>query len=332
MILSVLQYGGIIGLIAFSAFFSGSETGFYRLSRFRLRLGVEQKRPFYHTLFNLVRDGQSLVIALLIGNNLTNYLLTSLVTLMFVQRLPDQHQAELYTTAILTPVLFVFGEMIPKILFYHWADVLIPRLTWLLWSAYRFFTLIGAVAALRWLSDRLTSLLQLKADTAAAVAATQRHQVSQIIHETREEGLLSDTQRKMIERLLQIPHVLVHTLMIPDQKVEKVGVQSSRQMLLEHLSRSSHARQPVYKEDGTIYGYILLYEVLGSEQDFSDLRSFVRPIVMLEPTCSAIDAMNILCQKREKIALIQAPQSKQSLGIITLTDLVEELTGEFSAA
>jgi CBS domain containing-hemolysin-like protein len=332
MMASFLLYGSIVGLIALSAFFSGSETGFYRLSRFRLRLGVEQKRPFFRTLSNLIREGQSLVMAILIGNNLVNYLLTSIVTLIFFRRLSDQRLAELYTTVLVTPILFVFGEMIPKILFYHWADILIPRLTWLLWFSHKVFTLTGAVAALRWLSDRITRLFHLSSDTATAVDATQRHQVSQIIHETREEGLLSDVQREMIERLLKIPNVLLQSLMIPIRDVEKIVVQTNRSMLLKHLAETVHALQPVFLPGGEVIGYVSIYDVLGGEQEFSDLRSFVRPIVPLAPTCSAIDAMNTLCRKREKIALIQSPQSKQPLGIITLTDLVEELTGELSAS
>jgi len=332
VILTVLQYSGIISLVALSAFFSGSETGFYRLSRFRLRLGVEQKRPFYKTLAELVRHGKTLVLAILIGNNLVNYLLTSLVMVLMTPRLVNPHLAEFYATILLTPVIFVFGEMIPKVLFYHWTDVLIPRLTWLLWLTHRAFTLTGAIATMQWLSDRLTRLLGLEADTAVAVDATQRHQVFQIIHETREEGLLSDLQWEMIERLLHIPNVSVQSLMTPLKEVEKVGLQTSRQMLLGHLAGTSYTRQLVVDNQGDVCGYVPIYEVLGSQQEFADLCSFVRPIISLEPTCLAIDAMNTLCQKREKIALIQTSQSSPPLGIITLTDLVEELTGELAAS
>jgi CBS domain containing-hemolysin-like protein len=330
MILNLLMFCIIVLLVILSAFFSGSETGFYRLSRFRLRLGVEQNRPFYATLFRLVRDGQSLVMSILVGNNLVNYLLTSIVTVLLFGRLRDQGMGVLYTTLLVTPVLFVFGEMIPKILFYHWADYLIPRLTWLLWFTHKAFTLTGAVGALQWVSDRLSRLFRLGADTAAAVDATQRHQVSQIIHETREEGLLSHVQREMIERLLKIPNVPVQKVMTPFGKAKKVSVQTSRQALLGHLAESSFARQPVCALDGTVLGYIAIFEVLGGEQDFADLQGYVRPMIKLEPTHSAIDAINLLCRKREKIALVQSAQSKQPLGIITLTDLVEELTGELA--
>jgi len=330
MIGSVFLFGGIALLIAASAFFSGSETGLYRMSRFRLRLGVEHRKPFYATLFKLVRDGRSLMISILIGNNLVNYLLTSLVMVLMIEHISDQRLAELYTTALLTPVLFVFGEMIPKIILYHHADRLTPRLTPLLWLVHRAFSRTGVAGALRWLSDGLSRLFRLGGDAAAAVDATQRHQVFQIIHETREEGLLSRTQREMIERLLQIPNVPIHTVMTPFEQVDTVSVQMSRRDLLDHLIHTSFVRQPVCGPDKSVIGYISIYEVLGGEDDFSDLRAFVQPLVQLEATCSAIDAMNILCRKREKIALVQSPQTGQPLGIVTLTDLVEELTGELA--
>ncbi|HDS83797.1 MAG TPA: DUF21 domain-containing protein [Phycisphaerales bacterium] len=332
MMVVLLQFVLIVGLIALSGFFSGSETGFYRLSRFRLRLGVEEHRPFYETLFALIRDGRATIMSILIGNNLVNYVLTSLVTVLIFRRLSDQRLAELYATAILSPLLFVCGEMIPKILFYHWADMLMPRLAWLLWAVHKALTATGIVATLQWMSNRLARLLRLGTNTAAAVDATQRHQVFQIIHETREEGLLSDVQRDMIARLLQIPNVPVHTVMTSYRKTEKVSVGCNRQDLLKHLAHASHTRQLVCASDGDVLGYILIYEVLGSEGEFDDLYSFVRPIVTLEPMCSAIDAMNALCRKREKIALVKAPHSRQPLGMITLTDLVEELTGELAVA
>ncbi len=332
MLTALLQGAFIIGLIVLSGVFSGSETGFYRLSRFRLRVGLEQGRRFYGTLFRLARDGQAMILSILVANNLVNYLLTSVVTLLIFHRLDAQRLAEVYATAILTPVLFVFGEMIPKILFYHWADVLIPRLTPLLWACHKALAATGVIPALRWLSDRLMGRLRLGTNTAAAVDATQRHQVSQIIFETREEGLLSDIQRDMIERLLQIPNVPVNAIMIPFDKVEKVPVNSSRSDLLSDLLETSHTRRPVCADDGNVLGYMLIYEVLGGEVEFEDLRAFIRPIITVEPACSAIDAMNTLCQKREKIALVKSPHSKKPLGIVTLVDLVEELTGELADA
>ncbi|MHC5098201.1 MAG: CNNM domain-containing protein, partial [Planctomycetota bacterium] len=111
-------------LLLLSAFFAGTETGIYRISRFQVRIGSEKGRPSYKMLFEILQDGQGLILSLLLGNNLANNLLTGLLTFIFLQAVSEEHLAGIYATAVLTPVLFVFGEMIPKNLFYRKANTL----------------------------------------------------------------------------------------------------------------------------------------------------------------------------------------------------------------
>ena len=101
----------VIFLIWLSAFFAGSETGVYRLSRIRLRLGLQQRKPLYKLLAGIIHDSHGLMISLLIGNNIANYLTTSIVTYMLLSQIDNPHQAEFYATLIMTPVLFVFVDM-----------------------------------------------------------------------------------------------------------------------------------------------------------------------------------------------------------------------------
>lgn len=101
-------------LVAVGAFVSGSETGIYRMSRVKLRLGVEQNKPLFTLLGKTMHDSTALVFSMLIANNLVHYLVTSFVTVILLSSLANPHTAELYTTVILAPVLFVFSEVIPK--------------------------------------------------------------------------------------------------------------------------------------------------------------------------------------------------------------------------
>ena len=117
----LMQFILIFLLIWLSAFFAGTETGIYRVSRFQVRVGSEKGRPSYKMLFQILQDGQGLILSLLLGNNLVNNLLTGLVTFMFLQAVSEERLAGIYATVVLTPVLFVFGEMIPKNLFYYKA-------------------------------------------------------------------------------------------------------------------------------------------------------------------------------------------------------------------
>ena len=100
--------------------FSGSETGLYQLSRLRLRLGIEKKQLPFVILGRCLHDSSGLLLSLLIGNNLVNYLATSLVTTAFLGRLGAEfeHRAEFLATLVMVPILFVFSELIPKNLFF----------------------------------------------------------------------------------------------------------------------------------------------------------------------------------------------------------------------
>ena len=320
-------------LLLLSAFFAGTETGIYRISRFQVRIGSEKGRPSYKMLFKILQDGQGLILSLLLGNNLVNNLLTGLLTFMFLQAVSEEHLAGIYATAVLTPVLFVFGEMIPKNLFYRKANTLVPAVAWLSWFFYRLFTLSGAVWALKTCSRVLASLFRLEIDTTKAVDASKRHQVHQIIHETREEGLLSRVQKKMMSRLIEIPHMPVTEAMVKLRDVEMVSVDTNREGLLDHLKKSRFTRQLVYRGSRSrIVGCIHIYQTLGKSEPLPDLASDTTTLLEIDRNVSVIDAIKLLCGRHERMALVIASvrKEKSPMGIITLQDLIEEITGEFN--
>jgi CBS domain containing-hemolysin-like protein len=327
----------IILLLVLSAFFSGVETGIYRLSRFTLRIGVEQRRPFFRELQRAIEDGQGLILSLLIGNNLVNYGLTTTVTILLLKKFNSTHLAEFYTTVIITPTIFILGELIPKNIFFYRANSLVGGLAPLICFFWRLFTLSGAIGFLRILFRLFSRLLGLSVDTAAAVDVTQRGQVRAIIQETRDEGLLSSLQKEMMHRLINIPEVPAADIMVPLYQVEMAEVRSTRNALIEIIRRCPHRHIPVYEKDRTtVLGFIDIYETLGTGGDFQTIRPFVRPIVRLRASASALDAIALLRTTAQRIALIVVDtpgkwlDQKKPLGILTLKDMVEELTGELA--
>ena len=317
-------------LLLLSAFFAGTETGIYRISRFQIRIGSEKGRPSYKMLLRILQDGQGLILSLLLGNNLVNYLLTGLLTFMFLRLSSGERLAGIYATAVLTPVLFVFGEMIPKTLFYYKANTLVPAMAWLNWFFYRLFTLTGSVWLLKSCSRILSLLFRLKIDTTKVVDASKRHQVHQIIHETREEGLLSSTQKKMMSRLIEIPHIPVSEAMVKLRDAEMVPVDTNREELLDHLKKSQFTRQLVYQANRSqILGCIHVYQTLGKGEPLTDLTNEITTLLEIDRNVSIIDAINLLLDQHERMALVVASTQKEKrpVGIITITDLIEEITG-----
>src|SRR6056297_803346 len=100
--------------IFLSGLFSGGETGIYQLSRLRVRLGVEQGKKTYRILSRAMQDSSSLLLSMLLGNNVTHYIITSIVTYSFIRHISFDMNKEVLTTIVTAPVLFIFAELIPK--------------------------------------------------------------------------------------------------------------------------------------------------------------------------------------------------------------------------
>ncbi|MHC5061115.1 MAG: CNNM domain-containing protein [Planctomycetota bacterium] len=329
----IYQIPVCILLIALGAFFSGSETGIYRLSRFRLRFGIEHKKPFYALLGKVMDDSTGLVFSMLIGNNLVHYLVTSIVTAIFLASATANHAAEFYATILMAPILFVFSEVVPKNICYHRADSLMPRLTPVLWFFHKLFTYSGAVFLLKTISRAFAAMLGLPAADAGAITAGRPGHIRQIISETHDEGILSPIQNDIMNRLIKAPNIIIASVMTPITKVEMLKAASNREQVLAQLRRCPYTRLPVYENSrNNITGFVNIYEVLRSKEEFQDLRNFVKPIARFATTTSVIDAMNKMQRQNHKIVLVvpEYARRKRPFGIVTMKDLVEELTGELA--
>jgi putative hemolysin len=329
----IYQISACVLLVALGAFFAGSETGIYRLSRFRLRLGIEHKKPFYALLGKVMDDSAGMVFSMLIGTNLAHYLVTSIVTVMLLSRVANAHAAEFYATVIMAPILFIFSEVIPKNLYYHHADVLMPRFAPVLWFFHKIFTYSGFVGLLKRISRTLTGVLRLPTDTAGAITLDQPGHIKRIIRETHDEGILSPVQGDIMNRLINISRITIASVMTPIAKTEMLDVNSTRTEVMTKLGRCPYTRLPVYeKSRNNITGFVNIYEVLRSGDDFQNLRQFVRPIGRFAATTSVIDAINRMRMQNHKIVLVipDYTRRKRPFGIVTMKDLVEEFTGELA--
>jgi len=325
----------VVILVGLGALFSGSETGLYQLSRLRLRLGLERKRPLFVILGRCLHDSPGLLLSLLIGNNLVNSLATSLVTSMFLAYMgvAHEHKAELLATLVMVPTLFVFSEMIPKNVFFYRADVLMPYLSPLLYAFHKPLSWCGVIPLLKLVSSVFTRLAGLAASSKTVITSTQRHKIHAILQDTHEEGILSPVQSDIINRLVAISHVHIRSVMTPLPNVETARVDSDRAALLAKLGKCPYTRLPVIEApSGNIIGYVNIYEALGSPDEFTDLQGFLEPIRRLDGETTVTDAMNIMQKERQKILLVAkgGHGRERPVGIVTMKDLVEELLGELA--
>jgi putative hemolysin len=117
----------LVGL-ALSAFFSGSETGFYRVTRVRLVIDAVDGDRISRGLLALTNFPALFVATTMVGNNLANYMV-SLGVVLLTKELTSSHAdaTELVATILFSPLVFVYGELLPKYLFYNAPNLLLRR-------------------------------------------------------------------------------------------------------------------------------------------------------------------------------------------------------------
>lgn len=312
----------LLGLI-FSIFFSGTETGLYSISQVKLKLRLNKPQKKYKILRDLLRDRQGMVFSALVGNNISNFLTTSVVTGLFITYFNTNGNPELYTTAILTPVMFIFAEVLPKNIFYTNADVLMPACSRLLWFFNKTFTYSGIVGALKIFSKFAEKMTGLSTTTESLISTSQRHQVMELIEQTHEEGLLDTVQRSIIERFTSICHQRCDFISNPASSYTLVNVKSTKNDIIDKITNISQKYWLVYSGSrGDIIGYIDIIKILKIENDFCDLNDVmqeIRSISADEKLINAIAAIN-----ENKIVLLT--QNKKTVGVVTREDILEEIT------
>ncbi|MBN2314232.1 MAG: DUF21 domain-containing protein [Sedimentisphaerales bacterium] len=333
---SIVLVSAVVCFILLGGLFSGSETGLYQLSRLRLRLGVEKKQLPFVILGRCLHDSPGLLLSLLIGNNLVNYLATSFVTSAFLGLLGAEfeHRAEILATLVMVPTLFVFSELIPKNLFFYRADALMPILSPVLYAFYKPLKWCGIVPLFKFLSRLFARMAGLTTSSGTVISSTQRHKVQAILKDTHEEGILSPVQNDIIKRLVSISHVHIGTVMIPLSHVEKIRFDSNRSTLLTKVSKCAFTRLLVTEVGrGTILGFINIYETLSSSKEFVNLHDYIKPIRELDTQTTVTDAIRFMQTEKQRIVLVTRAGRHgrtRSIGIVTMKDLVEELIGELA--
>ena len=321
-------------LVVLAGLFEGAETGLYRLSRLRLRLGVEQGKWSAILLARAMRDSSGLLLSLLAGTNLSHYLATGFITSLFLAVVASERAAELYTMLVMAPFLFVFSELIPKNVFLHRADALLTSfVAAVLYVNHKVFTWCGIVPLLKLLAGLFARAIGSPRWSRSALSSSQSHQVRAILRDIREEGLLSPVQTEMMDRVANISGLRLSTAMVPLPRVQAVDIRSDRARVLEELQKHALTRLLVWQDTpGNIVGFIDIYEALGSDKAFESLEKFLKPIRSLDADTPIIDAIDIMRREQSRIVLVTRRRGGRevAIGIVTMKDLVEELMGELA--
>lgn len=325
----VLLAVGVLLALAASALFSGAETGVYCLNRVRLRVASEEGRVDARRLERLMRHPEKLVITTLLGTNVADYVLTACATALLLHVQAWHSVAEVLATLLVTPLILVFGGVIPKDWFRQHSNRLMMRLVWPLLIAMRAAESVGVVWLLRTLTRRLLRWL----DPQRAQREGDLLPRTRTLHLLREgavRGGLTTIQRDLIERVLTISEVRIGQVMVPRARAATVSRDIGREDFLRIARMAHFSRFPVYEGDPrNVVGTVNVYDVFNDEAR-RDVVTHVRPAVFLKAYESVSMALMELQRRRETMAVVQ-DRTGQCVGVLTIKDLVEEIVGDLEA-
>ncbi|MFQ5807296.1 MAG: CNNM domain-containing protein [Phycisphaerae bacterium] len=328
MIASGLVIGAIVA-VTLSAFFSGTETGIYCLNRVRLNVRAGQNETGARRLTSLLERPQDLVITTLLGTNVADYLATVCVMALLLHYAVSQSLSEVYATAIVTPLILVFGGVIPKDWFQRESNRLMYALALPLTWCRRVACGTGLVGML----GGLTRYLIRRVDPQRAGAEEEllpRARIRRLLSEAAAGGGLSAFQRDTLERVMEISRVRVVDVMVPRQRAAIVPIDTPRAELLRIARMAHFSRLPVYRDDPRrIVGIVNVYHVLTDDEQ-KPIGAHVQEATFLHATETVPAALLKMQQARQVMAIV-TDRAGNCLGLFTMKDLVEEIVGELEA-
>jgi len=316
--LLALLVGGVgLGL---SALFSGSETGLYRASRIRLRLQALEGDRIAGLLLWLVQRPGLFVSTALVGNNLANNMVSLALVLLSQTFFPQPgHLAELLLTALLAPVIFVYGELLPKYLFLRAPNRLLRRGGGVFFVFTVLFLPVSIfIWAVNFLADRL-----LGGSPQPVHWRLARRELHRILQEAHEVGVFQPFQRRLADAIFSLAEVPVARLALPLESFPRIRSDMQKEALLE--SDSMGPGGPLLVEEagqpGRWLGYVEPWELaLHKENALAPLH----PLAWFPENQSVLSALAEMERAKARLALLKNAHD-QIVGLITLDRLREQL-------
>ncbi len=245
--------------LGMSALFSGSETGFYRATRARWVLDGQAGDQFSRILLWWANNPSVFVSVILIGNNVANYLVSLGIVILVGQFIvPNVESLEMIAAIALTPVIFLYGESLPKQLFLQAPNRL---LRWVVPILVVFnLVLIPAVVVLWALGRVLEAMIGKSPERVQSRIA--RQELINMFREGHTAGLLEPVQMALAQNFFDMVDKTLDPLLIPLARVVNVKLGCKVEEAIEISRRHNIASLPVADRTGRLLGYVTLEELL----------------------------------------------------------------------
>jgi putative hemolysin len=316
----------LIILAILSAFFAAAESALISISKIRLRHLMAKGDKRANRVYNLLTTRlDKFVAAILIGNNFVNIAISGIATILFLKYYGPKWGPAISIVCVSFFVL-IFCEITPKIFGIQRSE------RFSLWAVSSVEVLIRIFEPLVFLFTKISNfIIRIFGSTPPKRSPLVTEEELRLMIELgKEEGVLSDEERKMLHRIFEFGDTTVGAVMVPREKIVSVDINSSIEDLLNIFVEQGHARLPVYENaKDNITGIIHAHELLHvwKNKELIVISDLVHPAYTVLPNKRVNELLREFQAKRVQIAVI-VDDNQKALGIVTLEDLIEEIVGE----
>jgi len=314
----------VIFFVLLEGFFSGSEIGLVSLNRIKLRVSAEAKRKSAMIIQKILDDPNRMLCTMLVGTNLAVVSASAVFTKLIYSIYGVN--SEWIATVVMAPIILIFGEFIPKTMYFKDRDNLTYASSSILNLAGKL--LYPVVSVITFVSEKILWIFGINAKSFKKSPFVTREEFKYLIKESEDRGVIEPHERNIIYKIFDFGRKKAGQMMNRTDRLVWFKPDDSISNLLGIMQQTNYSRFPIKPRGSRDFtGVVNALDVIYEYDREKPLSDFVRPISKVGADTPIDDVLVMLQEKKEHMAIVV--DSKQApIGFVTIEDLLEEIVGE----
>lgn len=312
----------LVVLVSLSAFFSGSETIYAQCNKLKLKKMGENGNKKALEAYKMAMNYPSLISVILIGNNLVNIAASSFATVLFVDLF--EKNGALYAGFIVTGILLLFGEILPKTILPLYSTKLACIFTGPLKICnFIFGPLVKLITKLL---DKISKFWTPKKEE----DDTSDEELLNMVETIEEEGYIDNDTKELVASAIDLRDTQAYDIMTPRVDIFAFDINDDYRKIIKNENIFKYSRLLVYNDTiddivGVVNTRSLILNFINNKK--FDFKSLITPPIFVHKTKSLTSILKVFRETHTHIAIV-VDEFGGTLGIITLEDLLEEVVGD----
>jgi len=311
----------VLLFLILEGFFSGSEIGMVSADRVLLKHDAARGSKGARLTLTMLEKPERLLTITLIGTNLSTVFNTTMVTAALVNHYGPK--GGLFAILILSPLIWIFGEIVPKSIFQQNPNKIIPKIIYIIkFASFLFYPIMVLMGGITWF---LTDVLGMKRQN----PFTLREEMVLLMKEPELKGDIQPLEQTMIQKTFQFSEKNAGDIMVPASQVVSVSRYATCGEAWQKADSSNHIRLLIVdKNKNDLVGLLNTLDLINKENDLP-ISDFIHQLNVVD---AGMSLNNLLYQMRKEefvIAGIKDSSNEGTIsGIVSIEDIMEEIVDD----